>query len=232
MWRDRDIQYLCACLCVITETQSQSSLRQTRHVSVRILSYPKNHTHISTHWACDTPSFRVLNLDRQNHFSLLSQDDTQWTLSTSRAIEEGARRGYEHTCGFLTLMIQDGGTMTPAWAPSEHGSSIWCSMKHVTLLWNCKEKKPKKTLLRVVSCAKLAIQTIIHVVPLSVCGALTQLFIRKPKHPECQYLLLLCYLSGVKHKGRGQELAHQRLQFGPRMALESTVWRKAAILDF
>lgn len=71
-------------------------------------------------------------------------------------------------------------------------------------------KKPKKTLLRVVSCAKLAIQTIIHVVPLSVCGALTQLFIRKPKHPECQYLLLLCYLSGVKHKGRGQELAHQK----------------------
>lgn len=73
MWRDRDMQYVCACLCVITETQSQSSLRQTRHVSVRISSYPKNHTHISTHWACDTPSFWVLNLDRQNHFSLLSQ---------------------------------------------------------------------------------------------------------------------------------------------------------------
>lgn len=44
-----------------------------------------------------------------------------------------------YTCGFRTLMIQEGGTMTPAWAPSEHGSSIWCSMKHVTLLWNCDE---------------------------------------------------------------------------------------------
>uniref|UniRef100_A0A3B3IAU3 Uncharacterized protein n=1 Tax=Oryzias latipes TaxID=8090 RepID=A0A3B3IAU3_ORYLA len=43
------------------------------------------------------------------------------------------------TCGFLTLIIHEGGTMTPAWAPSEHGSSIWCSMKHVTLLWNCKK---------------------------------------------------------------------------------------------
>lgn len=42
---------------------------------------------------------------------------------------------FRELCGFLTLMIQDGGTMTPAWAPSEHGSSIWCSMKHVTLLW-------------------------------------------------------------------------------------------------
>lgn len=49
------------------------------------------------------------------------------------------------TCGFLTLIIQDGGTMTPAWAPSEHGSSIWCSMKHVTLLWNWRNRKHTHT---------------------------------------------------------------------------------------
>lgn len=34
-------------------------------------------------------------------------------------------------------MIQVGGTITAACAPNEHGSSICCSMKHVTLLWYC-----------------------------------------------------------------------------------------------
>lgn len=48
------------------------------------------------------------------------------------------------TWGFFTLMIQVGGTITAAWAPREQGSSIWCSMKQVTLLWNWREKQAHK----------------------------------------------------------------------------------------
>ena len=55
------------------------------------------------------------------------------------------------TCVLRTLMIQVGGMMTAAWAPSEQHSSICCSMKHVTLLWywNTNRKWPHKERQRV-----------------------------------------------------------------------------------
>lgn len=41
-------------------------------------------------------------------------------------------------------MIQVGGTITAACAPNEHGSSICCSMKHVTLLWYCRQTEKER----------------------------------------------------------------------------------------
>lgn len=44
----------------------------------------------------------------------------------------------------LGRMIQVGGMITAAWAPSVQGSSICCSMKHVTLLWYCRKTQSKQ----------------------------------------------------------------------------------------
>jgi len=41
-------------------------------------------------------------------------------------------------------MIQVGGTITAACAPNEHGSSICCSIKHVTLLWYCRQTEKER----------------------------------------------------------------------------------------
>lgn len=41
------------------------------------------------------------------------------------------------TWGLRARRIQVGGMTTAAWTPSEHGSSIRCSMKQDTLLWYC-----------------------------------------------------------------------------------------------
>lgn len=41
-------------------------------------------------------------------------------------------------------MIQVGGTITAACAPKEQGSSICCSIKHVTLLWYCRQTEKER----------------------------------------------------------------------------------------
>lgn len=126
--------YVYVCVC------SQSSLRQIRRVSAQITS----HTH--THSQSFSFKFRSKFIPRYSHYltagglyqagDWLGRELCDWSLYIHICVCLCV-----YTCGFLTLMIQEGGTMTPAWAPSEHGSSIWCSMKHVTLLWNCERNK-------------------------------------------------------------------------------------------